>query len=179
MNDAGVTVAILQNYGSPKTPHAGTPVAFRAREILEKSATLEEAATCFRSGSVASCHFLLLADAKNACVVWQDAEGTFHRHNPENGWLAWSNGKPDAAEAQHDSRAERLAEIVAVPPLPARVTDDWLKETIAGVRMKTINAQVMVLNPATLSLELARARPFRAAGTQPWLRVELKPLFGK
>ncbi len=179
MNDAGVTVAILQNYGSPKEPRAGTPAAFRAREILETAGTLEEAAACFRSGPVASCHFLLLADAKNACVVWQDAEGDFHRQNAANGWLAWSNGKPDAQQRQHDGRAERLAALIAAPPPPERVTDAWLRATITGVRLKAINAQVMLLNPAALTLDLARARPFRSAGTQPWLRVELKPLLGK
>ena len=179
MNDAGVTVAILQNYGSPKTPRDGTPAAFRAREILEKSVTLEEAVACFRSGPVASCHFLLLDDARNACVAWQDAEGKFHRQNAENGWLAWSNGRPDAQQRQHDGRAERLAALTTAPPPPEQVTDAWLKEAISGVRLKTINAQAMLLNPAELTLELARARPFRAAGTQPWLRVELKPLLGK
>lgn len=175
MNDAGLTAAILQNYGSGKKSRDGTPIAFRTREILENSASLEAAATQFSAGAVASCHFLLLADAQNACVVWQDAQGNFHRHNPQNGWLAWSNGFPDAQEIQHDWRAIVLAKILATPP-PGQITDLWLRQTISGVRLKTINAQAMLLTPGNLSLDLARARPFHAAATDSWLHLDLAKL---
>ena len=174
MNDAGVTVAILQNRGSRKKVRVGMPIAFRARQVLENAGTLAEAAACFQATPVASSHFLLIADAKDACVLWQDAAGTFHRRNADNGWLAWSNGRPDVAARQSDARAKKLAEAIAAAP--ESVTDAWLKEVITSVRLKAINAQVMLLKPAELSLELARARSVHAAGTQPWLNVELKRL---
>ena len=174
MNDAGVTVAILQNRGSRKKARIGMPIAFRARQVLENAGTLAEAVACFQATPVASSHFLLITDAKDACVLWQDEVGMFHRRNADNGWLTWSNGRPDAADRQSDARAEKLAATIATAP--ESVTDAWLKEVITSVRLKTINAQVMLLKPDELSLELARARPGHAAGTQPWLRVELKRL---
>ena len=177
MNDAGVTAAILLNFGSGHAVRPGTPVAFRAREILEEAATLQQAVDSFGRSPVASGHFLLLADARNACIVWQDADGKVHRRDAEGGWLAWSNGQPDEQNHQHEWRAECLAKAIASSPAP--VTDLWLKQTIVAVRLKAINTQVMLLKSADLSLELARARLASSAGAEPWVRLNLAGVLGQ
>ena len=169
MNDIGLTVAILKNNTGVRQSAIGTHIAFRAREILEETSNVEEAVTLFATHPVASNHFLLLADTAHACIVWQDADGRVHRRDPSNGWLAWSNGEPDSADQQHEKRALALAS--AISSAPERVTDAWLKKNIIAVRLRTINAQVMLLKPSERSLELARAKPWRAAGTQPWVSV--------
>jgi hypothetical protein len=169
MNDVGVTVAILKNNSGSRQSANGTPIAFRAREILENASNVDEAAKLFADRPVASNHFLLLADPGHACIVWQDADGKVHRRDPSNGWLAWSNGEPDSAGIQHEKRALRLA--TAISAVPENVTDNWLKKNIVDVRLRMINAQVMLLKPAERSLELATAKPWRAAGTQPWIRI--------
>lgn len=175
MNDAGLTTAILQNYGNAGPRRKGTPVAFRARELLENCDSAATAAERFAAAPVASSHFIFLADARTACVVWQDAAGTFHRRNAGGGWLAWSNGKPDDRDRQHDDRAVRLAQAVAALPPTEPVSDLWLKQTLAGVRLKTINAQAMLLVPGERRLELACARGWTSAGRSPWLRLDLAP----
>ena len=171
MNDAGVTAAILQNKMEERLFTDGTPIAFRAREILEEAADVEQAAETFARSPVASSHFLLLADTRSACIVWRDAVGKLHRRDAQNGWLAWSNGTPDERDMQHEARAVRLA--AAIAGAPADVSDAWLKENIVAVRLRKINAQVMLFKPGELSLELARAKLWRSAGTQPWSRIEL------
>jgi hypothetical protein len=171
MNDAGVTAAILQNKMDERLFADGTPIAFRAREILEEAADLEQAAAVFARSLVASSHFLLLADTRSACIVWRDVAGKLHRRDAQNGWLAWSNGTPDELNVQHEARAVQLA--AAIAAAPAQVSDDWLKANIVAVRLRKINAQVMLFKPGELSLELARAKLWRSAGTQPWSRLEL------
>ena len=169
MNDVGVTLAILKNDAKRRQFANGTPIAFRAREILENTSNIEEAVVLFAARPVASDHFLLLADPGHACIVWQDADGKVHRRDPSDGWLAWSNGEPDAADQQHEKRALRLAS--AISAAPEHVTDDWLKANIIAVRLRAINAQVMLLKPCERSLELARAKPWRAASMEPWVHV--------
>ncbi|MFA4943361.1 MAG: C45 family peptidase [Lentisphaeria bacterium] len=176
MNEHGVTVAILQNHGSTKEVRAGTPVAFRAREILERAADAEQGAAIFAAGPVASSHFLLVADARTACVRWQDAAGRFHRRDAANGWLPWSNGEPDAAGVQHDRRARELAAAIAGLAGGAPAADGpWLKRTLAGVRLPLLNAQAMLLLPGERRLELARARGAHPAVAGPWIRLDLAP----
>lgn len=176
MNDAGVVACILQNLGSDQTVRDGTPIAFRAREILETAGNLEQAAAAFAAAPLASSHFVMLADSRHACVVWQDNGNIFHRKDATNGWLSWSNGNPDADGKQDDRRALCLAGVCAAPP-QGPVSDDWLKAQIIQVRLKALNAQVMLFNPRDLSLEVACASFWRGAGHRPWTRVDLKPYF--
>ena len=169
MNDAGLTVAILKNNTKERQSGQGTPIAFRAREILEEAGSVEEAVKRFSDQPVASNHFLLLADSAHACVVWQAGDGKIHRRDPSNGWLAWSNGEPDHADQQHEKRALQLAAAISTAPDP--VTDEWLKTNIVKVRLSAINAQVMLIKPHERSLDLATATPWHAAGQQPWVHV--------
>lgn len=174
-NESGVMVAILQNDGSTQVVRPGTPIAFRAREVLEQAHSLEEAVATFSAKPLASSHFLFMADNRNAAVCWQSPDGVFHRRDPRDGWLAWSNGDPDAAGDQSDRRAQRLAVAVQNAGLPSQeVTDVWLKQLLATVAMTAINAQAMWIQPGTGSLELGLARGTTQAVNRPWLRLELQ-----
>jgi hypothetical protein len=166
MNENGLCATVLQNgrwHGD-----VGTPLPFRVREVLEQATTVEEAVAIFRRTPVASDHFIVLADARNAAVVWYD--GTFHRRDPVNGVLTCSNGRPDAAGEQHDRRTRKLC---ALRDAGRIGSEGELKEALKAVYLRGINAQAMLFRPEKGELELALAKPWRPAAREEYVRVSL------
>lgn len=168
MNDAGLTAAVLQNGRWHGT--TGTPLAFRVREVLETAGTVEDAITAFRRAPVTSDHFVVLADAKRAAVVWYD--GAFHRRDPVNGVLTCSNGAPDAQGDQDDDRTRALRALVK----DGAIADDTqLKQALTRVYLREINAQAMLFRPDQREVDLAVSSLMTPAAKQSYRRMALGP----
>ncbi len=173
MNDAGVAACVLLNKDQPGM-RPGMPVCFRIREILEQSATLEEAVRCFNEGPVASSHYVLLADRAGSALVWQGADG-LHRDDPCDGWLAAANGKR-VDGLPIDRRGRRLLAVGA--GLAAGVVSDAaMRQALTASYMDTLNAQAMVFVPERLTLEFALGSAFRPAALACWRSISLAALF--
>ncbi|MBA3708860.1 MAG: hypothetical protein H0W83_08595 [Planctomycetes bacterium] len=172
LNAPGVCACILLNYGSHGI-RPGTPIGFRAREVLENADDLESAARCFAASPVASSHYLLLADDHGAAVVWEDQAG-FHRHDLHEGWLACSNGVRDATTPLAiDDRGRCLRGLSASAPEALDRNEPWMRRTMTASYLRGINTQAMLFIPAQRRLQLAVGTGSRAAALSPWLEVDL------
>ncbi len=175
MNDAGLTVCILVNHDNHYVP-GGQPICFRLRELLEGSSTVEEAVSRFSATPVASSHYVLLADVTTATVVWQDSNGTVHRHLPQDGWLACSNGRRSADGLPLDWRGKKLQELASTFD-GETVTEVDMRQALTATYLSFINAQAMVFVPATATVDLAIGGMWHPAARGSWHSFALKPLF--
>ena len=168
MNDAGLVACILLNHEGPDLA-GGEPVGLRLASILGQDGDLEAAVQRFAATPVGSSHYVLLADATSAAVVWQEADG-LHRDDPRNGWLSASNG-PRVAGAPGEDRGRCLSGHCQGPADAAR-----MRQLLTSSYLPAINAQAMVFEPATRTLELALGTGNHPAACQRWWRIELEPL---
>ena len=168
MNDAGLVACILLNHRGPDLA-GGEPVCLRLAGILQHDATVEEAVKRFAASPVGSSHYLLLADATTSTIVWQEPDG-LHRDGPVDGWLSATNGRRVEGQPS-DDRGRCLRGLCSGDPDAAR-----LRQLMTASYMPGINAQAMLFEPATLSLELAVGTGTHPAACQPWKRVALGPL---
>jgi hypothetical protein len=168
MNDAGLVACILLNHRGPDLA-GGEPVCLRLADILQHDANVEDAVKRFSASPVGSSHYLLLADAACATIVWQEPDG-LHRDDPIGGWHSASNG-PRIAGQPNDDRGRCLRGLCSGDPDAAR-----LRQLMTASYMPGINAQAMLFEPATLTLELAVGTGTHPAACQPWKRVALGPL---
>ncbi len=167
MNDAGLVACILLNQSGPELPGA-EPVGLRLAAILQHDRDVASAVARFAATPVASSHYVLLADATTATIVWQAADG-LHRDDPVNGWLTGTNGERRDHQPQ-DARGTCLRGLVAAGP---RADAGWMRQVLSASYMPAINAQAMVFIPATRSLELAIGTGAKPAALEPWRRIEL------
>lgn len=168
MNDAGLVACILLNHRGPDLA-GGEPVCLRLAGILQHDATVEDAVKRFAASPVGSSHYLLLADASTTTIVWQEPDG-LHRDDPVGGWLSATNG-PRVAGQPSDDRGLCLRGLCTGEPDEAR-----LRQLMTASYMPGINAQAMLFEPATLTLDLAVGTGTHPAACQPWKRVALGPL---
>jgi hypothetical protein len=173
MNDAGLTACILLNHSQRRHAPA-QPVCFRAREILERCASVEDGIACFAAAPVASGHYLVLADARTAEVLWQDADGV-HLDHPTNGWLACVNGPRDRCGLPSDRRGRQLRRLAAAMD-PETVSDADMRQALSATYLNLLNAQAMVFEPATRTLELAIGGALHPAALAAWRRIDLRAL---
>ncbi len=173
MNARGLSACILLNYGSVGA-RAGTPIAYRAREVLEGASTVDEAAALFASTAIASSHYLLLADASSTAIVWQDEDGV-HRHDPRDGWLACSNGERDLASGLAvDDRGRCLRALAgSVGANGVGVDEAWMRAATTASYLTGINAQAMVFVPGRRVLQLAVGTASEPAAAAAWSEVDL------
>jgi hypothetical protein len=173
LNERGLCAMILLNYAATAR-RPGTPIAYRAREVLERCADVEEAAALFAASPVASSHYLLLADQQRAAVVWQHG-GTTHRHDPRAGWLACSNGRRDHATGlAEDDRGRHLHALAARRAAP---DDAWLRSAVAASHLKGINTQAMLFVPERRIFQIAVGDAMRPAAGADWLELDLAAAF--
>lgn len=168
MNDAGLVACILLNHRGSDLA-GGEPVCLRLAGILQHDANVEDAVKRFAAAPVASSHYLLLADARSSTIVWQEPDG-LHRDDPVGPWLSASNGQRVAGQP-NDDRGLCLRGLCVGDPDAAR-----LRQLMTASYMPGINAQAMLFEPATLTLELAIGTGTHPAACQPWKRVALGPL---
>jgi hypothetical protein len=173
MNDAGVVACILLNLAGADLP-GGEPVGLRLAAILAHETTLAGAVARFAASPVGSSHYVLLADAENATLIWQDHDG-LHQDHPVDGWLIADNG-PRRNGTPCDARGCQLAAQArncTAPPDAA-----WLRRSLTASYMLGINAQAMLFEPASRTLELALgSAAAQPAATAQWQRIPLADLF--
>ncbi|HEX3132336.1 MAG TPA: C45 family peptidase [Planctomycetota bacterium] len=171
MNDAGVTAFLLLNHGA-KRNEAGDSLGFRLRAILDQAGSLDEAVTVFSSAPIASSNYVLLADATSAAVVWWNG-GMMQRVDPTDKWLFYTNTQinadshlPENARGQHAYELTRLRRNPDVEWMKHLLTATYMPGTIIAM-----NAQAMVLVPATRSVHLA-TYGLKAAALSPWHTID-------
>ncbi len=169
INDAGLCGFLLLHHGGATHP-GGEPIGLRLRAILQHETTVAGAAARFAATPVASGHYLLLADGRDARVIWQGADG-INSDAPADGWLAATNGRRVDGQPA-DERGERLREVIAeAPPMPDAA---WMRRIPSCSYMPGINAQAMILEPASLTLWLATGDATHPAALATWHRIDLR-----
>ncbi|MBA2480896.1 MAG: hypothetical protein H0V44_09550 [Planctomycetes bacterium] len=177
MNAHGVCACILLNYGAHGV-RPGTPIGFRAREVLEDAHDLAGAIARFSSSPVASSHYLLMADASGAAVCWHDGQRV-HRHDlDQRGWLACSNGGRDPVTRQAiDDRGRCLRSLATGAPADPMRTEAWLRRAMTASYLRGINTQAMLFVPEKRILQLALGTGIRAAALNHWIDLDLTQAF--
>jgi Acyl-coenzyme A:6-aminopenicillanic acid acyl-transferase len=171
MNDAGLVACILLNHDGPALPGA-EPLGMRIAELLAQAGTVEAAVERFAARPVASSHYVLLADPTTATVVWQERDG-LHRDRPTGGWLAASNG-PRRGGTPTDERGRCLLALTRESP-----TRERMRQVLSASYMPALNAQAMVFEPATLSLDLALGTGIHPAAKNDWWSLRLGEVFAQ
>ncbi len=172
MNDRGLVACVLLNHDGPRLP-AAEPLTLRLRRMLAEESDVAGAVRRFSAEPVGSSHYVLLADATTACVVWRGLDG-IHRDDLKDGWLAASNG-PRVTGAPHDARGQCLCD--RAKGASAEVDAEWMRQSLTASYMTGINAQAMLFIPGRQELHLARGTGYRPAALRPALRLELAGVF--
>jgi hypothetical protein len=151
MNDAGVSACLLLNHAA--TPNSsGDSLGFRLRAILDQAGSLQEALALFSATPTGSSNYVLLADATSSAVVWWGGDAV-QRMEPKDGWVLCTNAHIDPASRRPtDIRGQRAHELTRERSDP---DIDWMKGMLSATYMPGINAQAMVLVPATRAIHLA------------------------
>lgn len=175
MNDAGVSACLLLNHTAKRNPD-GDSLGLRLRAILDHATTLDEAVARFAAAPTAASNYVLLADASAATVVWWSG-GKLQRNDPVEGWLFCTNAHIDPdSHLPEDKRGRHAHELTRVRRNP---DVDWMKRLLTATYMPgnitAMNAQAMVLVPATRTLHLALFGTKEAA-LSPWHQVDAAQL---
>ncbi len=170
MNSAGLAAVVLLNLARRES-RCGLPIAFAVRQLLEEHATVAEAAAACAGLTIASTHYVVLADARAASVAWQDGLGS-HRHDLSAGVLVCSNGARSGAGAAIDDRGGHLERLARDAPghSPA-----WLRSAIASTYLEGTCAQTMLFLPGSRRLQLALGDATHPAARASWREIELGP----
>jgi hypothetical protein len=164
MNDAGLGACLLLNHDAGQNPD-GEPLGFTLRAVLEECSTLAQAIDHLAAHPVASSNYVLLADPAGAAVVWRDRAGQ-HRVDPREHWLFCTNARIDAQAGTPDDARGRHVRMLAGKRADPDL--EWMRGVLTASYLHGINAQAMILEPATRTLHLATASGVRAAALSPW-----------
>lgn len=168
INQPGLSACVLQRFQAER-PADGIPLAFALRRILETCTSVAAADAAFRAAPPASGHYVLFADRTDACVVWRDG-ATVQRADPAADWLVIAN-EPVVDGKATGPRCVHLRKLCAGGSEPQR-----LRSLLSASYLKGLNAQAMVIEPATRRIDLALGTSFAPAALAPWHAVELGPL---
>ncbi len=172
MNDAGVVACCLLRFGSHGVAD-GMPLFFALRAILEESVEVEQAVAIYRATPTSAGHYIFLADAKGAAVVWREG-ATVHRSDLKDRWLACTNGPlRDASIWPEDQRGRFLRDLALGPNAAAAPDLAWLRQVTAATYMSHLNAQAMVFIPAERRLHLALGTSTTPAARSAWHDITL------
>lgn len=178
MNDAGVCAMILLNFGGGGEAIEGTPLAYRVRQVLERAGSLPEALEVFQTSPVGSGDFVLLCDANEARVVYQEVEfgkpPRFRVIEPREALLSLSNdGIDPISGVQDDDRACRMDDLIAdAGPLDPPT----VRGILGSVYLEYINCQAMLFHPAQRRLQLALGTTLAPASKGDWVELDLGPV---
>jgi hypothetical protein len=183
MNDAGLTLAVLECYpavkdDSPKFDAKGIPYAMCFRRLLEECATVEEAEKLLKTMKRTTRVNLAICD-KTTSAVFEITSKTVAVRRAENGVCPCTNHfrTPDLAT---DTKCWRYAILEKCQDKDAGNLDvaavakkmDEVSQTTGDQTFQT-----MVFEPATLTLHVAFGKP--PASKLPLKTIELGPLFAK
>ena len=137
--------------------------------MLEQTGSLDEAIAHLTAHPVASSNFVLLADKGGAAVVWRD-RGGMHRVDPKAHWLFCTNARLDGQSGVPDDARGRYVKLLSA----SRADPDleWMRGILTAAYMHTINAQAMILEPATCTVHLAMSSGVRPAALSPWHAID-------
>jgi len=181
MNVHGLVGCILLRHGSipPAYPKnhgiPAPPMACRVRQVLETCATVEEALAEF-SRPVASGHYLLLADATTAAVAWHDRDLGMQVHHLHRGWLCCDNAPRHPNGLALGERAALLGRLAM--GCTAQKSGDqgdaaWMRQSLSAVYQNGINAQAMLFEPATRTVQVATGTAAKPAAIGTWRTLSL------
>jgi hypothetical protein len=170
MNEHGLVACILLRYGA-ESPRLGLPMASRVRQILERSANLEEALVQ-HAAPVASGHYLLLADAQSAAIAWHQ-QGGLEAHRLRSGWLCCDNDER-ACGLGMGERAVALGRLAAGLKSDAEADAQWMRRALGASYQNGVNAQAMVFTPAERGLQLALGTALKPAALGNWWELDLR-----
>jgi predicted choloylglycine hydrolase len=183
MNDAGLTLAVLECYpavkdDSPKFDAKGIPYAMCFRRLLEECTTVEEAEKLLKTMKRTTRVNLAICD-KTTSAVFEITSKTVAVRRAENGVCPCTNHfrTPELATETKCSRYAILEkcqdkdagnlDVAAVAKKMDEVSQTTGDQTL----------QTMVFQPATLTLHVAFGKP--PASKLPLKTIELGPLFAK
>jgi hypothetical protein len=183
MNAHGLVGCILLRHAAPPLGRPGTPppMACRVRQVLETCATVEEALAEF-SRPVASGHYLLLADATTAALAWHDRDLGMQVHHLHQDWLCADNAERHRNGLALGERAVLLGRLALQCQMAADAGGTaasapgdaaWMRRTLTAVYQNGINAQAMLFEPATRTLQVATGTAVRPAATGTWRTLDL------
>lgn len=171
LNEHGLSACILLNYHGDDLP-AGEPLPLRLRHLLATCQDVAGFTRAFAETPVSSPHYVLVADEQQAAIVWWSATG-MQRSDPADGFLVADN-EPRAADGRAlGERACVLADVVRQHP----TNSDWLRRCTTASYLPGLNAQAMLIEPASRTLIVARGGTTTPAATQAWLTIACRDLF--
>jgi isopenicillin-N N-acyltransferase like protein len=176
MNDAGLTIAMLDSYssrdGSPGFNPLGIPTVFMLRRLLEECTTVDEAATLLRSVQRASMLNIAICD-KNRGAVLEVTPMTVVERRSEEGISLCTNHfrSPELATSTQCRRYETFLKSITAK----KYSLPDIAERMHAVNQGELTLQTMVFEPATLQMHLAFGPG--PATRYPMNRLNLAELF--
>ncbi|MCS6969747.1 MAG: C45 family peptidase [Planctomycetota bacterium] len=175
VNEHGLVACVLLNWLGDELPPA-EPLALRARAILQRCRSVDEAWALFAQRPVGSPHFLLLADVRRALVAWWTLAGPRCDEAGPDGWLFASNW-PRAGPLPRDGDVRGARLLAACRALPSPGDPEALRATLATSYLPGLNAQAMLFDLRRQRLHLALAEPGLPAACASWREIAWPPLF--
>lgn len=175
MNDAGLTLAVLEVYTSrddaPKFDPTGTPYALCFRRILEECTTVEEAEKLLRSMKRSTLINLAICDTKRSAVLEITPKSVVVR-NPDLGLCSCTNHFRTEALATSTvcRRYDILCKTQSVPKLDVPT----MAKCLDAVNQNDHTLQTMIFEPEALKLHLAIGKCPTSA--LPYQSLDLGPL---
>ena len=183
MNDAGLTVAVLEDFGARKGEgrfdSTGIPYALNYRTLLEECATIEEAQKRLEKLPRTTIMNLIVADRRHV-GVFEITPKTVVFRPAEKGTCSCTNHfltevKP-AKPVDMAHSYDRFDSLEAARKLKGRLTVEDVRRELDKVNLGSLTLQTMVFEPATLKLHLgigetpSSAMKLRALDLAPLLK---------
>lgn len=183
MNDAGLTVAILEVFktrdGEPDFNPNGVPYALCHRKLLEECTTIDQAKKLLEKMKRTTTLNLAVADRSGVAVL-EVTPGHVVRRDAVSGVCACTNHfcvpalRPEKPIYPCGS-LDRFRALERLVFRKDKVGPDDLRQRLDAANLGELTLQTMVFEPATLQLHLSIGKVPASAG--PLRTVDLAPLF--
>lgn len=175
MNDAGLTLAVLEVYQasdeSAKFDAKGTPYALCFRKLLEECTTIEEAEKALREMKRATLMNLAIADTKHAAVFEFTPKSLVVRKADDHLCPCTNHFRTkELCTSTKCYRYDRLAKAQEMDKLDVAA----IAKKLDSVSQGDYTIQTMIFEPATLKLHLAIGKCPTSA--LPMKELDLRPL---
>jgi hypothetical protein len=175
MNDAGLTVAVLEVYSSkdkaPAFDPKGTPYALCFRRLLEECKTVDEAEKALRKMKRTTYINLAICDRKHSAVFEITPKSVVVRKSEHN--ICPCTNHFRTLELCTSKECKRY-DILSQCPSEGKVTVKEVAAKLDAVNQGGATLQTMIFEPATLKLHLAIGKC--PTSSLPMKTVDLKPL---